>query len=197
MIKILIMYHPSFASSGKFERKLTKILSTLDDYQILYFDDPASLICNFFDSKSLKHLDDNVLGNIVQDEKLTHAVFFDSTYSPEFTTVKSYLSEVIPVRYIQDKITFVSNKDKGEHFDTYIGRGTLWGNPYAIGQDGDREEVIRKFAYDFNRGFLRGGEDFNEKLKALRGHTLGCHCKPYACHGDVLADYLNKLDDGE
>lgn len=94
MIKILIMYHPSFKSSGKFERKLTKILSTLDDYQILYFDDPASLISNFFDSKSLKHLDDNALGNIVQDEKLTHAVFFDSTYSPEFTTVKSYLSEV-------------------------------------------------------------------------------------------------------
>lgn len=46
-------------------------------------------------------------------------------------------------------------------------------------------------------GVLRGGEDFNEKLQALRGHTLGCHCKPYACHGDVLAEYLNKLDDGE
>lgn len=197
MIKVLIMYHPSFASAGKFERKLTKILSTLDDYQILYFDDPASLISNFFDSTLLKHLEDNVLGSIVQDEKLTHAVIFDSIYSPEFTTVKSYLSEVIPVRYIQDKVTFVSNKDKGEHFDTYIGRGTLWGNPYAIGQDGDRDEVIRKFAYDFSRGFLRSGDDFNEKLKLLRGHTLGCHCKPYACHGDVLAEYLNKLDDGE
>ncbi|MFL4245629.1 DUF4326 domain-containing protein [Escherichia coli] len=194
MIKVLIMYHPHFASSGKFERKLTKILSTLDDYQIIYFDDPAGLITSYFESKLLRHLSNNVLGSIVQDENLTHAVIFDSTYSPEFTTVKSYLSEVIPVRYIQDKITFVSNKDKGDHFDTYIGRGTLWGNPYAIGQDGDREEVIRKFAYDFNRGFLRGGEDFNEKLKALRGHTLGCHCKPYACHGDV---YLNKLDDGE
>ncbi|HCA6603594.1 TPA: DUF4326 domain-containing protein [Enterobacter roggenkampii] len=197
MKKVLIMYHPNFASAGKFERKLTKILSTLDDYQVLYFDDPASLICSYFESKLLKHLSNNVLGSIVQAENLTHAVIFDSTYSPVFTTVKSYLSEMIPVRYIQDKITFVSNKDKGDHFDTYIGRGTLWGNPYAIGQDGDREEVIRKFAYDFNRGFLRGGEDFNEKLKALRGHTLGCHCKPYACHGDVLAEYLNKLDDGE
>ncbi|WP_370554593.1 DUF4326 domain-containing protein [Edwardsiella tarda] len=192
------MYHPNFASAGKFERKLTKILSTLDDYQILYFADPASLISNFFDSKSLKLLGDNVAhGSIVQDEKLTHAVIFDSVSSPEFTTIKSSLSEMIPVRYIQDKITFVSNKDKGDYFDTYIGRGTLWGNPYAIGQDGDREEVIRKFSYDFNRGFLRGGKNFNEKLKALRGHTLGCHCKPYACHGDVLADYLNKLDDGE
>jgi len=197
MNKVLIMYHPSFASFGKFERKLTKILSTLDDYQIVYFDDPASLISSYFDAKLLKHLSKNVLGSIVQDENLTHAVMFDSEYSPEFTTVKSYLSESIPVRYIQDKITLVSNKDKGDHFDTYIGRGTLWGNPYAIGQDGDREEVIRKFAYDFNRGFLRDGEGFNEKLKSLRGHTLGCHCKPYACHGDVLAEYLNKLDDGE
>lgn len=197
MIKVLIMYHPHFASSGKFERKITKILSTLNDYQIIYFDDPAGLISSYFESKLLRHLSNNVLGSIVQDENLTHAVIFDSTYSPEFTTVKSYLSEIIPVRYIQDKITFVSNKDKGDHFDTYIGRGTLWGNPYAIGQDGDREEVIRKFTYDFNRGFLRGGDDFNEKLKALRGHILGCHCKPYACHGDVLAEYLNKLDDGE
>ncbi|MBO0239055.1 DUF4326 domain-containing protein [Escherichia coli] len=197
MIKVLIMYHPKFASAGKFERKLTKILSTLDNYQILYFADPANLITNFFDSKLLKLLGDNVLDSVVQDEKLTHAVIFDSTYSPKFTTIKSSLSEVIPVRYIQDKITFVSNKDKGEHFDTYIGRGTLWGNPYAIGQDGDRDEVIRKFAYDFSRNFLRGGDDFNEKLKLLRGHTLGCHCKPYACHGDVLAEYLNKLDDGE
>ncbi|WET16307.1 DUF4326 domain-containing protein [Yersinia intermedia] len=158
MMKVLIMYHPNFASSGKFERKLTKILSTLDDYQILYFDDPASLISSYFESKLLKHLSNNVLGSIVQDENLTHAVIFDSTYSPVFTTVKSYLSEVIPVRYIQDKITFVSNKDKGDHFDTYIGRGTLWGNPYAIGQDGDREEVIRKFAYDFNRFFYEAAK---------------------------------------
>lgn len=97
MIKVLIMYHPKFASAGKFERKLTKILSTLDNYQILYFDDPANLISNFFDSKLLKLLGDNVLDSVVQDEKLTHAVIFDSTYSPKFTTIKSSLSEVIPV----------------------------------------------------------------------------------------------------
>lgn len=26
----------------------------------------------------------------------------------------------------------------------------------------------------------------------LRGKVLGCHCKPLACHGDILADYLNR-----
>lgn len=196
-MKVLIMYHTKFIANGKFERKLTKILSTLDDYQILCFSDPSGLINNYFDSKIIKYIEDVNFESFIQDKNLTHAIIFDSIQFPEFTSVKNNLSGKIPVRYIQDKITFVSNKDKNDHFDTYIGRGTLWGNPYAIGQDGDREEVIRKFAYDFNRGFLRGGEDFNEKLKALRGHTLGCHCKPYACHGDVLAEYLNKLDDGE
>lgn len=197
MMKVLIMYHTKFMSDGKFERKLTKILSTVVDYQIFYLSDPADMISNYFDSEIINHIEDNSFESFIQNESLTHAIIFDSVQYPEFMAVKNHLSDKIPVRYIQDKITFVSNKDKGDHFDTYIGRGTLWGNPYAIGQDGDREEVIRKFAYDFNRGFLRGGEDFNEKLKYLRGHTLGCHCKPYACHGDVLAEYLNKLDDGE
>ncbi|MFA0332436.1 DUF4326 domain-containing protein [Vibrio cyclitrophicus] len=26
---------------------------------------------------------------------------------------------------------------------------------------------------------------------------LECFCKPEACHGDVLADYLNSWDDGK
>ena len=31
------------------------------------------------------------------------------------------------------------NKDK---YDAFIGRGSLLGNPYVIGMDGTREEVI-------------------------------------------------------
>lgn len=27
----------------------------------------------------------------------------------------------------------------------------------------------------------------------LRGKTLGCWCKPDACHGDVLAELANKV----
>ena len=30
----------------------------------------------------------------------------------------------------------------------------------------------------------------------LAGKRLGCFCKPQSCHGDVLADFLNSLDDG-
>ncbi|MEP0357399.1 DUF4326 domain-containing protein [Paraglaciecola sp.] len=31
----------------------------------------------------------------------------------------------------------------------------------------------------------------------LAGKRLGCFCKPSACHGDVLADFLNSWDDGK
>lgn len=30
----------------------------------------------------------------------------------------------------------------------------------------------------------------------LIGKRLGCFCKPHACHGDIIANYLNKFDDG-
>lgn len=196
MKKVLIMYHFDFASKGKFERKLTRIFSKSNDYKIFYFEDRHNLIKQFFSADILMELSPELLADPFSIG-LTHAVIFDSATKPAFLESRDVLSNKITVRYITDKITFVSNKDRGEHFDTYCGRGTLWGNPYAIGIDGDRDEVIRKFKYDFDRDYLKGGNDFKEKLKKLRGHTLGCHCKPYACHGDVLAQYLNELDDGE
>ncbi|CAH5695370.1 DUF4326 domain-containing protein [Enterobacter hormaechei] len=196
MMKVLIMYHPDFASMGKFERKLSRIFSQSNNYQVFYFHDHNNLINQYFSIDLLTQLTPDVLTDLLS-VGVTHAVLFDSSTQPQFLSHYKVLSEKIPVRYIKDNITFTSNKDRGEHFDIYCGRGTLWGNPYAIGVDGDREEVIRKFKYDFDRDYLKGGAEFKEKLKALRGQTLGCHCKPYACHCDVLSQYLNELDDGE
>ena len=48
---------------------------------------------------------------------------------------------------------------KTKKYDVYIGRGSAWGNPYAIGIDGDREEVIRKYQYDFERGYLKSSKE--------------------------------------
>jgi|GEM_PF-1627955 len=98
----------------------------------------------------------------------------------------------IKARIIDTVTTKVVNLGRGDKYDVYIGRGSVFGNPYAIGFSGDREEVIRKFKYDFEREFLRFTRVDVLKLK---GKTLGCHCKPAACHGDVIAKYLNALDD--
>lgn len=87
----------------------------------------------------------------------------------------------------------VVNRRK-EEFDIYIGRGSRWGNPYKIGPDGDRQEVIRKYEYDF-RAAIRRGEIVRKDLEALRGKRLGCYCKPYDCHGDVIARAVNNPEE--
>ena len=67
-----------------------------------------------------------------------------------------------------------------------IDRRTRFGNPYRIGRDGTREEVIARFRAELWRR-IRAGEVSLEELAALHGKTLACHCAPLPCHGDVLA----------
>lgn len=81
---------------------------------------------------------------------------------------------------------------KKEPCDVYIGRPTKWGNPYIIGPDGTREEVIEKF-----RKYFFGRKDLMDAaLTELGGKRLGCFCAPDKCHGDVLARFVNGLYSG-
>ena len=75
---------------------------------------------------------------------------------------------------------------KKQNYDVYIGRGSKWGNPYKIGKDGTREEVIRLYEQ-----YIRNSNLIDE-IEELDGLTLGCYCKPRACHGDVLVKILNE-----
>jgi len=68
----------------------------------------------------------------------------------------------------------------------YIGRGSKWGNPYVIGQDGDRATVIAKY-----EAHLRRRPDLLRVLDELRGKDLVCFCAPLACHGDLLLRLAN------
>ena len=76
---------------------------------------------------------------------------------------------------------------KREAYDVYIGRGSKWGNPFKIGPDGDRMEVIAKY-----REHLRRNQHLIRAAKAeLVGKRLGCYCAPHPCHGDILAAIAN------
>jgi len=86
---------------------------------------------------------------------------------------------------------------RGE-YDVYIGRRnpsipenkTLnfkWGNPFKIGPDGNREDVIRKYDQ-----WIQSRPDLMELARVeLKGKVLACWCSPEACHGDVLARIAN------
>jgi ParB-like chromosome segregation protein Spo0J len=93
--------------------------------------------------------------------------------------------------------TVVINIDKNFHALKYakdndiyvqVDRWSDWGNPYLIGQDGDRDQVIESYEIYFARKF-----GLQKKLHSLKGKALGCHCYPERCHGD----HLKSLADGE
>ena len=73
----------------------------------------------------------------------------------------------------------------------YVGRrmtriglaGSKWANPFKIGLDGTRAEVIEKY-----RAWLFEQPELVAALPELRGKDLACWCAPLPCHGDVLLD---------
>lgn len=75
---------------------------------------------------------------------------------------------------------------KKEPYDVYIGRPSKWGNPYVIGRDGTREDVVRAFDT-----YIRGNPKLMSEIGELKGKTLGCYCNPEACHGDILMELAN------
>ncbi len=80
--------------------------------------------------------------------------------------------------------TTVVNINNSEH-QVYIGRPSKYGNPFRIGKDGTRLEVITKF-----KAWLLGNKKLMNDIMELDGKILGCHCKPKRCHGDVLVEVI-------
>lgn len=87
-----------------------------------------------------------------------------------------------------------------EPFHIYIGRKSPFGNPYTHMQGptlaehvvGSREEAIA----EYKKYFLKRVEEdpeFRAKVMTLKDKVLGCFCKPLACHGDVIAEWLDNL----
>ena len=64
----------------------------------------------------------------------------------------------------------------------------MWANPFRIGSDGNRTEVIEKF-----QKHLLGKPELLARLPELAGMRLLCHCGLHEpCHGDVLISEFGK-----
>ena len=73
--------------------------------------------------------------------------------------------------------------------DIYIGRPSKFGNPFIIGKDGTRSEVIKKY-----HDWIITQPKLLEQLSELEGKILACWCQPEkeACHGHVLLKLLDE-----
>lgn len=69
----------------------------------------------------------------------------------------------------------------------YIGRPSKFGNPFVIGIDGTRREVIAKY-----KDWIYDNPELLQQIKdELKGKHLSCWCKPKECHGDILLEIAN------
>lgn len=80
---------------------------------------------------------------------------------------------------------------KKEAYDVYIGRPSKWGNPFThkiFTKYGETLVENRALAIKAYEEWITKGEGryLLADLHELVGKTLGCWCKPNACHGDVL-----------
>lgn len=206
MKNVLIIYPASFKSYSKFCRKVLRITENLGDMKFASIHDN-----NLFLKKIVSEHFPNV--EVILDENvdlssITHAIIFDD--GEEFPGIIEEIKKIkVPLRFIKIDITRVVNINTESQYDTsntesyeYIGRGSYWGNPYSMYDLEDLEEgenprdvVIQKFKYDFDYDKFLNVE--KNQVYKLAGKRLGCFCKPQACHGDVLADFLNSWDDGK
>ena len=85
-------------------------------------------------------------------------------------------------------------KDK---YDVYIGRAGkgqdgYFGNPFPLKAGEPRGATIERYKQYFDNR-IATDEVFKTKILELKNKTLGCFCKPNACHGDVIKEYLDSL----
>lgn len=82
-----------------------------------------------------------------------------------------------------------------ERFDVYVGRPTVWGNPYS-----HKENTAAKYKVETREEAIAAFEQWVLALpgfvrfikQELRGKVLGCWCSPDPCHAEVLARIANE-----
>jgi hypothetical protein len=87
----------------------------------------------------------------------------------------------------------------------YVGRatrgrkGSPLGNPFKIGKDGTRDEVIAKYAAWLDEQLAEAGSAASLELARIRavwlehgGIVLACWCAPERCHAEVIRDRLER-----
>lgn len=99
--------------------------------------------------------------------------------------------------------TTVVNIKTGAQFDVYIGRASngvrvpslyllgYFGNPFRIRAGQPRGSTLDKFrTYFYDR--LTTDAEFKARVLQLKDKRLGCFCHPQPCHGDIIAEYLDR-----
>ena len=109
-------------------------------------------------------------------------IIFEENFAKYIPTGQNWLADTKVVNIFKDP------------YDVYIGRegkgqDGYFGNPFPLKKGEPRGSTLEKYKEYFHNKMLNDAE-FKERILSLKGKTLGCFCKPNACHGDIIKEYL-------
>ena len=97
---------------------------------------------------------------------------------------------------MKTKTTVVNMRTYKRNDYVLIDRRTKWGNPFMIGRDGTRDDVIIKY-----KNYIMEKPELLGALHELEGKILGCWCvsEPITeykgkkvCHGQILLELIGR-----
>jgi len=98
---------------------------------------------------------------------------------PKYKNLEEWLEDPNNVNIGRGNVIRINNKPMPP-------KSSKWANPFKIGKDGTREDVIAKYKEHITKSGLI------KDIEELRGKNLGCWCKPEHCHGDILLEFLEQ-----
>lgn len=81
---------------------------------------------------------------------------------------------------------------KKDHYNQYIGRPSLFGNPFSLDQY-TRTEAVEKYEQ-----YARENPKLLRAISELPADAiLGCFCAPRLCHGDAIVKLWKEINENK
>jgi hypothetical protein len=101
---------------------------------------------------------------------------------PKYNDLKEWMKDENNIYIGRAGVVFIEN-------ERFPKESSIFANPYKVGKDGTRDEVIKKYKkYIIEK--IENDKTLRNELLALKGKNLGCWCFPELCHGNVLLQLI-------
>jgi hypothetical protein len=121
---------------------------------------------------------------------------------PLYSNLKEWMNDPHNVYIGRGGVVFIDGK-------RFPSQSSQWCNPFKIGKDGSRGQVIKKYREYVERR-LSEEAGLRDELLSLKNKILGCWCvtetdsfpspcseEHFVCHGQVLAKLIHECEEDE
>lgn len=103
---------------------------------------------------------------------------------PLYNNLQEWMNDENNIYIGRAGVIFINN-------ERYPKQSSIFCNPFKIGRDGNRNEVLDKYK-DYIIKKLDNDINLRNELMKLKDKNLGCWCAPDPCHGNILLDLISK-----